>query len=534
MCRSSRSAWRSTLLLVAAVTLARLVYLAWGCPYSLVEDEAYYWMWSRHLDFSYLTKGPGVALTIAAGVGLAGDTELGVRLSAPLWGALLALGVGGLAGELSRVWRGSMGGAESRARFWGAALALLSPALQASAIVMTIDGPMLACWAIALWQAVRCLDGELDEGARARALLLAGLAITAGTLFKPTVAVLIPPVVVAWWGATRDAGDGPGHAWARSVVLAFVAVSLVGFAPQVLWNAARGWPMAEHLVEHVRQEGVPGLTQRATWVAEYVALQAALAGIGVCGAVAAWIARRNVPREAPERAVWRLVWMAAGVPYGLYALVACFTRVEGNWALGGMLPLLGMTGAWVGALGRQRATPHARRVGLAGLAVGLVTGLGMLRLDLIARVPVLGDAVPVGRLMGGAALGERVREILTDLESRTNTTGFVMADHYGRAALLEFYLNAGRTGAASIHASSPPARVACASWALGGRMTQFDLWPGSSMLDPALHGRPAVLLGGRHQGWEPLFGEVETIEPIPEDHKRRGVFLGFAYRARTR
>ena len=42
----------------------RAVYLRWLCPYDLVEDEAHYWLWSRFLDWSYYSKGPGVAWVI--------------------------------------------------------------------------------------------------------------------------------------------------------------------------------------------------------------------------------------------------------------------------------------------------------------------------------------------------------------------------------------------------------------------------------------------------------------------------------------
>ena len=116
--RTSLHPWRAPVALVLAVTALRLAYLAWLCPYALVEDEAYYLLWARHLDWSYLTKGPGIALTIALGTLLAGDTELGVRLTAPLWGAVLALGVAALAGELAPATPGDPA-RPARARAWG-------------------------------------------------------------------------------------------------------------------------------------------------------------------------------------------------------------------------------------------------------------------------------------------------------------------------------------------------------------------------------------------------------------------------------
>src|SRR5947208_12936848 len=43
-------------------------------------DEAYYWMWSKHLAGGYYDHPPGVAAVIALGTVIAGDTEFGVRL----------------------------------------------------------------------------------------------------------------------------------------------------------------------------------------------------------------------------------------------------------------------------------------------------------------------------------------------------------------------------------------------------------------------------------------------------------------------
>jgi 4-amino-4-deoxy-L-arabinose transferase-like glycosyltransferase len=42
-------------------------------------DEAYYWLWSRHLAFGYLDHPPLIALVIRAGTAVFGNTSFGVR-----------------------------------------------------------------------------------------------------------------------------------------------------------------------------------------------------------------------------------------------------------------------------------------------------------------------------------------------------------------------------------------------------------------------------------------------------------------------
>src|SRR5262252_11177376 len=67
--------------LLVVLTAFRLWY---STHLELVGDEAYYWLWSRHLDLCYLDKGPAIAWIIAAGTALFGQTVFGVRFFAVL------------------------------------------------------------------------------------------------------------------------------------------------------------------------------------------------------------------------------------------------------------------------------------------------------------------------------------------------------------------------------------------------------------------------------------------------------------------
>ncbi len=68
---------RAALWAVAALILLRLV-MAGLLPLS--ADEAYYWLWSKHLAAGYYDHPPAIAFVIRFGTWLLGDTELGVRL----------------------------------------------------------------------------------------------------------------------------------------------------------------------------------------------------------------------------------------------------------------------------------------------------------------------------------------------------------------------------------------------------------------------------------------------------------------------
>jgi 4-amino-4-deoxy-L-arabinose transferase-like glycosyltransferase len=66
---------------VALLTLFRFWFSRW---YDLIPDEAYFWVWSRHLALSYRDKGPLVAWTIWIGTKIFGDTVFGIRFFAVL------------------------------------------------------------------------------------------------------------------------------------------------------------------------------------------------------------------------------------------------------------------------------------------------------------------------------------------------------------------------------------------------------------------------------------------------------------------
>ena len=70
--------------------IGRWIYLASGII-ELSEDEAYQWLWSKHLALSYYSKPPGIAFIQFAGTSLFGDTEFGVRFFSPLFAAILSL-----------------------------------------------------------------------------------------------------------------------------------------------------------------------------------------------------------------------------------------------------------------------------------------------------------------------------------------------------------------------------------------------------------------------------------------------------------
>src|SRR5713226_3941195 len=133
--------------LIAGLLLFRLGYIACGII-ELSNDEAYQWLWSKHLALSYYSKPPGIAFLQFAGTSLWGDTELGVRFCSPVLAAILSVVV------LRFVARE----AGARQGFLLLLIITSAPLMSVGTILMTIDPPLMLCWVLTLvagWRAVQ-------------------------------------------------------------------------------------------------------------------------------------------------------------------------------------------------------------------------------------------------------------------------------------------------------------------------------------------------------------------------------------------
>lgn len=512
-----RVGWRSTLALIAAVTLARLVYLAWLCPYTLIEDEAHYWEWSRRLAASYYTKGPGVAWLIAASTRVFGDTEFGVRFPAALCSAAAALSIGLLTRATIR---------DARAPFIAVAAFFLAPAFQALGLMITIDAPLVACWAAAAWGAWKAMGERRWWG-----WMVLGAALGAGTLCKYTM-LLAAPGMVWWWFARAGAGERAGRAWRVGGAIVGVALFALALAPMIAWNADNGWPTVRHLLGHLGVAGGDTLVVQGdggwrydpNWTLGFLATQLGLlgplAGLMALGAWRAWRERGDDRRPASFLLALALPTLV------FYVLVSFVTEPEGNWALAGYITLVPLAArevcAALTALNEPRAsvsgaegTPTrsrsglvaARRLWIATIIVGAVLVVATARLDWWAAAPGLGRYVPVHRFTGADRMAAHAAKLGRGLEAVTGQRPFFAAAHYGRSSQLAFYL------------PGQP-RVYCISRLTGGRPTQYDYWADTDLNDPALVGRPAVVVGALDPAWAELFEEVREVGRLDGDGKK--------------
>lgn len=473
-------------LVIGVLLAARLLYAAF-VPLDLVHDEAYYWDWSRNLDYGYYSKPPMIAWLIAAGTAIAGDSSFGVRLPA------VVLGTCGL------VWVYLLGRRmfSHRVGMWAMVLSAATPGNTALSLLMTIDAPLLFCWSASLYAFWRFLERGPD---RLLWMLTGTLTVGLGILSKQTMIgfLALGGVFVLVSGTDRRELRSPAL-WIWGLV------SLAFLTPVVVWNYQHDWITVQHTGEHFSTETVP-LAKRLARSGEFLATQlgvvAPLTWLLVVGVLAAAaMAFRNLSRQA-----WFLLCFS-GLPLaGVFAL-SLRQRVEPNWPAAFYPAAVVLLVAWL--LGMVQFSPHTlprprirllRNAAIAGIVASLLVylmpfGLGMLGLQ--------GSKLdPAVRLRGwrqlGAEVGRRIQPLAHDeYPLVVVTTGRAVASE------LAFYL---------------PARPRVYVWNAGGQVTsQYDIWGGPR----DQQGNDAVIVTHQHHTVPPevaaSFDHVEPLELVTVD-----------------
>jgi 4-amino-4-deoxy-L-arabinose transferase-like glycosyltransferase len=269
-------------------------------------DEAYYWMWSKHLAGGYYDHPPGVAVVIRLGTLIAGDTEFGVRLVS----ILLALPMSWAIYQAAAILFGSRRVAASSA-------ILLNVTLMAAVgtMIVTPDAPLLVASSLLLFALAKVL-----QTGRGVWWLTVGAAAGCALLSKYT-ALFFGPAILIWLVAVPKLRHWLISPWLYLGGL----VALMLFLPVLLWNADHHW------VSFIKQMGRARIADfRPAFIAELIPTQIAFATplvwmLGGMGLYAMFRRRAGAPpaRVLVNTMFWIIV--AYFIWHSLHA------RVEANW-----------------------------------------------------------------------------------------------------------------------------------------------------------------------------------------------------------
>ena len=467
------------------VSLVLHLFHTWcWSDYDLAQDEAHYWDWARHLDWSYYSKGPLVAWVIAAanftlgGVSehLNGSLTAAIRTPAAIFGTVLVLCLCLLTEKVF---------GSKKLGFLVVVSALTIPPIAAVSTIMTIDSPYTCLWAVALLLAWSAINSQSN-----RAWILLGIVVGFGLLAKYTMAVFYPSLglFLIFHPAHRKELVKP-WVWISGLVAVFVA------SPILWWN----WQHSGVTFAHVGQ--LAGVTHNNTkhWIGpfRYVGEQAALLlGYWFVTWVCAMVTYR--PGKALNSGITYLWWMSAPMFILFFGFSVRTGGGEVNWPVTAYLAGLPLC-AYFLSRQMESSSKSWRASTLAFLATFLFLGFGLVLIvhksDLV--YPVLARVLPepnpmepaplrrldpVCRLRGWKFLAGEVDKIREEL-SHSGKEPILVATHWSIPGELGVYCK-GHPQAYSIGLVS------------GDRHSQYDLWNNPIDNPGDFLGRDFIVVGG--------------------------------------
>ncbi len=412
---------------VLVLVLGYRLWVALNNPLPLYVDEAYYWTWSRQLDWGYYSKPPMVAWLIALTTTVCGDGEFCVR-SGALWVYPLTTWVVFLIAR--RLF-------DARIAFWSALAFFTLPAVSLSSMLISTDVLLFLFWAGSVWLFLRAL--ERDHPADWMAL---GLAVGLGLTSKYTMVVFFVSML-AWLGwRWRTHGTLPGVGpWLS------VGVALLVFLPNLAWNARHAYATFQHTYD------ISNLDHLALHVAELVEFVAGQ--FAVFGPVLFAILLLVWARPSRWLVDERLVFLTAfALPMLLIiTLQSLLGRANANWAAPAFVTAAILVAAWL-------SLNRCQGVLMVGVAFNVALMPVVYHFDSLvnaAGVQLTRASDPFKRVRGWDRVGEEIRAIAAE-----NANAHLLAEDRDLLSYLTYYVTHGQV---PVYSLSETGRI----------QSQFDL-----------------------------------------------------------
>jgi 4-amino-4-deoxy-L-arabinose transferase-like glycosyltransferase len=462
---------RNTVLTILALVALRLVAAAWT---PLTFDEAYYWMWSKHLAFGYYDHPPAVAVVIRLGTMVAGDSELGVRLVS----ILLALPMSWAVYRTASILFGGQ-------RVASTATILLNVTLMAAVgtLIVTPDAPLLVASSFVLFFLAKVL-----ETGRGAWWLAVGAAVGAALLSKYT-ALFFGPAILIWLVSVPKLRRWLTSPWPYLGGLVALAI----FAPVILWNADHQW------VSFIKQIGRARIEDfRPAFIGELIPTQIAFATplVFILGAMGLYALLRRKAGALAARALINATFWTIVLYFIWHSLHA---RVEANW-FAPIYPAFAISAAVAANLTRW----DMRQQRVVDFCMRWASPAGILMFALLIVQANTGALTGYRRDATVRSVGVGWRELAGEIEAVRRRVGAscVLAPDYGITGWLAFYLPVG----------------SCVV-----QPTQRIRWINMPEPDPALLAGKLLYIDEARPGGRPYLKEAfARVEQVAELERKRG------------
>lgn len=387
--------------LLIITTLLRIIF---GALAELKYEEAYYWLYSQHMDWSYFDHPPLVGWLIYISTKLGGDAEIWVRLPTILC----------FAGALFFIHRLACDLFGAKTGFITAVLASLLPAFEIYSIFVFPDAPLLL-----FWSAVMCFGYRLYEDEKPIWWLAIGVATGLAMLAKypGMLAPLAPILIIA---IKKKYNLFKCWQFYVGIVLCWLV-----FSPVIYWNSQHEW--ASFLFQ-----GVSRFFEANSWLDIFGGSLLNITSLATpFGFVLLlWVMWQSLKRVKDER--W-LYLVCAFLPFTIIiAAVALFRLVQLNWPLPIYPALIIATAA---VLEELQAWYNRKWQFILGAVF-----IPALFISLVPWIATLFNVTPLNRfneIYGWKNMGQSVLEIISS--NYNNGHCFVAGHGYQTASEVAYY-----------------------------------------------------------------------------------------------
>lgn len=218
--RSLKAAPQTTLYLFLVIGISLLFHLVCMTTADLLVEEAYYWNYAQHLDFSYLDHPPMVALLIKFSTSILGTNEFSVRIMSLICWMITAV----FSYKLTQLINNNAG-------LYSLMLLSILPFFFFQSLVITPDIPLIVCWSASLYCLYRALILNQPNY-----WYVTGLWLGLGMLSKYTISLL--GIATFFYVVTVPAAR-PWLKRKEPYIGALIAAFM--FTPVIYWNATHDW-----------------------------------------------------------------------------------------------------------------------------------------------------------------------------------------------------------------------------------------------------------------------------------------------------
>ena len=436
------------------------VFRAWfNTVPPLTGEEAYYWAWSRQLDFCYFDHPPLIAWTIRLFTAVLGDTVFAVRFAALCLHTATAVLVFLIA---KRVFQDNV------IASWAGGLFTTAVFFAGTATFMVPDSVLFFFWALAVWTVLWAV-----QSGKRRLWIVVGIVLGACALAK-FHSILLAVAIGLFLLMSPRQRQTCRSGWLYLGALAAALMTI----PILWWNAENDWVTFGFQLagRHKWRLGSP------TYFLEMIGAPFGYVGLlafplCVAGVVWGWRQWRRKGRQD-----LLLLVLACATPFIFFLILSVFIKIDPQWAAPAFITGVVLAAGLGVELTRRRSRwkRHLLSVAVSINAFLIACGyaLGIVLMACPSVVPTKSTQLlrhrrrtrteQLNRAYGWPEIGRRLREEI-DLLPGSDRVFMLCASGYCTAASLRFYVE----GHPAVHLIEDTP----------GKKHQFMIWERRANLD---------------------------------------------------